>query len=227
MAITRGDGYIASSSSSARCSGSLCRNRTIEAPCPAAYIAPSYIVLWARPSRKIVPSPTSTGITDVWMWVIVGSTSTSGAFRSSVICSSISGYILWIAQEARPRRVRSPLREVLGHRRDDLLVEVEAEVVAAGEVRQPPIADPDPATPLLLDDRVHHRVGVREPREVRDRQRPSIEPAVVLSTTRFAVRRREGSLDRRALPRCFRGARRPCRNGSSHGASPSAPNRPP
>jgi hypothetical protein len=47
--------------------------------------------LWARASRKIVPEAASSGITDRWMWVIVGRTSESSepisAVRRSSICS--------------------------------------------------------------------------------------------------------------------------------------------
>lgn len=93
-------------------------------------------------------------------------------------------------EEARPRWVRTPLGEVLGDRRDDLGLEVEAEVVARREVRQPLIADADPATPLLVDDGVHHRVRGRQARQVGNGRYPAVEPAVVRAPARLAVGRR-------------------------------------
>jgi hypothetical protein len=56
-------------------------------------MAPSYTVLCARPSRKMVPSPTSTGMTDMWMWVMVGRSRVSSEPNRSVSWSSISGYM--------------------------------------------------------------------------------------------------------------------------------------
>jgi hypothetical protein len=43
-------------------------------------------------------------------------------------------------------------------RPDHLTVQVQAEVVAGGEVDQPALADPDPAAVDLLDDRVQQVV---------------------------------------------------------------------
>ena len=94
-----------------------------------------------------------------------------------------------VAQQSRPRGVRAPLRQVLGHRRDDLFVEVEPEVVARGPVGQPAVADPDLASHLFIDDRIHHRVGRGEPGQVGGRRHPPVEPAVVVPPTRLAVRR--------------------------------------
>ena len=48
------------------------------------------IVLCARASRKMVPEAASSGITDMWMWVIVGRTSESSEPSSAVSRSSIS-----------------------------------------------------------------------------------------------------------------------------------------
>ena len=62
------------------------------------------------------------------------------------------------AEQPRPARVRPPLIQIGGDRLDDLAVEVEAEVVAGGEVGQPVVSDADPAAVDLLDDRVHHRM---------------------------------------------------------------------
>ncbi len=123
--------------SSSRCSQSLCRNRTTLAPWPAATIAPSKIVLCARPSRKIVPSPTSTGITDMWMWVMVGRTRVSS--RTEQLGQLLLDLRVQprVAQQPGPGRVRAPPRQVLGHRGDDLLVEVEPQVVAGRPVGEP------------------------------------------------------------------------------------------
>ena len=62
------------------------------------------------------------------------------------------------AEEARPARVRPPALEVLGNRVDDLALQVEAEVVARGEVREPGVADANHAPVDLVDDGVGHRV---------------------------------------------------------------------
>src|SRR4249919_834643 len=61
-------------------------------------------------------------------------------------------------EEARPARVRPPALEVPGDRVDDLALEIEAQVVARGEVREPGVADADHASVDLVDDRVGHRV---------------------------------------------------------------------
>jgi hypothetical protein len=50
--------------------------------------------------------------------------------------------------------VGPPLVQVGRDGLDHLAVQVEAEVVAGGEVDQPALADPDPAAVDLLDDRV-------------------------------------------------------------------------
>jgi hypothetical protein len=64
--------------------------RTTVAPRARALEQPSKIVLWARASRKIVPPPASTGMTDMWMWVIVGNSRLSSHPSSSVSLVSIS-----------------------------------------------------------------------------------------------------------------------------------------
>jgi hypothetical protein len=46
--------------------------------------------LWARASRKIVPEAASSGITDMWMWVMVGRTRESSLPRRAVSFASIS-----------------------------------------------------------------------------------------------------------------------------------------
>ena len=60
----------------------------------------------------------------------------------------------WVAQQPRPARVGAPTRHLGRDRVHDLWLEVEAEVVAGGEVRQPRIADADSAAVDLLDDGV-------------------------------------------------------------------------
>jgi hypothetical protein len=62
------------------------------APWPRAATQPSQIVLWARESTKMVPSEASTGMTEAWMWVRVGSSSESAAPSSSVSRASICRY---------------------------------------------------------------------------------------------------------------------------------------
>jgi hypothetical protein len=81
------------------------------APWPRAATQPSQMVLWARESTKIVPSEASTGITEAWMWVRVGSSSESGAPSSPVSRASICGYraglpsirdqLGWVPQRSR------------------------------------------------------------------------------------------------------------------------------
>ena len=79
----------------------------------------------------------------------------------------------------------SPPGQVLRDRRDDLGIEVEAEVVARGEVEEPPLADADPSTVLLLDHGVEHRVGPLQPSEIGHRLHPALEPAVGLAAERL------------------------------------------
>ena len=80
------------------------------------------------------------------------------------------------AEQARPARVRAPRVEVGRDRVDDLAVEVEAEVVAGGEVGQPVVADADHAAVDLVDDRVHHRVRGLELGEVAAGLEPVLDP---------------------------------------------------
>jgi hypothetical protein len=62
-------------------------------------------------------------------------------------------------------------------RLDHLAVQVEAEVVAGGEVDQPALADPDPAAVDLLDDRVKQMVVGEQVLEVGACRQPAREPA--------------------------------------------------
>ena len=89
------------------------------------------------------------------------------------------------SEQPGPGRVAAPLREVLGDRVEDLLIEVQAQVVARGEVREPVVADPDPASLLLVDDRVEHRVRRLQPREVLHGGHPALQPAVALAAERL------------------------------------------
>ena len=73
-----------------RCSASLWRKRWIVAPCPRATFAPSYMVLCALSSRNITPPPTRTGMTDMWMCVIVGRSSASSEPSNVLVVSSSS-----------------------------------------------------------------------------------------------------------------------------------------
>ncbi len=82
----------------------------------------------------------------------------------------------WAAEHARPARMRSPLLEVLGDDPDDLAVEVEAEVVARGEIGQPLVADPDHPAVDLVDDGVRHRVGSLELGQLTASGKPAIDP---------------------------------------------------
>ena len=80
------------------------------------------------------------------------------------------------AEQARPARVRAPRVEVGRDRVDDLAVEVEAEVVAGGEVGQPVVADADHAAVDLVDDGVHHRMRRLQLGEVAAGLEPVVEP---------------------------------------------------
>ena len=153
----------------------------------------------------------------MWMWVIVGSS-------ERVLAADELGELLLdlgvqarIAEQARPRRVRAPPREVLGHGVDDLLVEVEAQVVARRPVGEPPVADADLAADLLVDDGIHHRMGVLEAREVGDRRHPAVEPSVVVAPAGLAIGRRFGRRDRSGAGR----ARRSNAGGGSRARAPS------
>ena len=93
------------------------------------------------------------------------------------------------SEEPRPGRVRAPSVEVLGHRVDDLPIEVEPQVVARGEVEEPAVADPDPPPVLLVDHRVEHRMGVLQPSQVGDGLHPAIEPSVSFAPERLRTDR--------------------------------------
>src|SRR5262245_4868602 len=80
------------------------------------------------------------------------------------------------AEHPRPAWMRAPLFEVLGDGGDNLAVEVEAEVVAGGEVGQPLVADPDHAAVDLVDDGVGHGVRPLELGQLAAGGKPTIDP---------------------------------------------------
>jgi hypothetical protein len=60
---------------------------------------------------------------------------------------------------------------------DHLAVQVQAQVVARGEVDQPALADPDAAAIDLLDDRVQQMVVGEQVLQVGARRQPARKPA--------------------------------------------------
>src|SRR6478736_9171484 len=60
---------------------------------------------------------------------------------------------------------------------DDLPVEIEAKVVAGGEVGEPLVADPDHPAVDFLDDSVRHRVRALELGEVAAGSEPPVNPS--------------------------------------------------
>src|SRR6266516_1983397 len=73
--------------------------------------------------------------------------------------------------------MRAPAIESRLHRVDDLPVEIEAEVVARGEVGEPLVADADHPAVDFLDDRVRHRVRALELGEVAAGSKPPVNPS--------------------------------------------------
>ena len=114
---------------------------------------------------------------------MVGSARVSSASSSSDRSASICSYRIGLPEEARPARVRSPRLHVLVDRAHDLGVEVEAQVVAGGEIREPRVSDADVAAVDLVDDRVQHRVRRLEARKVGAGVEPALEPIVAFATT--------------------------------------------
>ena len=96
------------------------------------------------------------------------------------------------AEQARPARVRPPGVEVGRDGVDDLAVEVEAEVVAGGEVGQPVVADADHAAVDLVDDGVHHRMRRGERRQVGDGGEPVLEPGLAAGRAGLGARGGDG-----------------------------------
>ena len=123
-----------------------------------------------------MPDAASSGITDMWMCVMVGRTS-----ESSLPSSSVSRVLDLLvddraAEQPRPARMGAPRIEVRGNRLDDLAIEIEAEVVARSKIGEPLVADPDHATVDLIDDRVHHRMRRLERLEVPAGIQPVLDP---------------------------------------------------
>jgi hypothetical protein len=83
------------------------------------------------------------------------------------------------AEQARPARMRPPPRKVFGDDADDLRVEVEAEVVARGEVGEPAVVDADPAAVDRLDHRVRHRVRALQLGQLAAGREPAVDPGQV------------------------------------------------
>src|SRR5450755_4731050 len=73
----------------------------------------------------------------------------------------------------------APSGEVLWHGGDDLLVQIQAEVIAGRIVRKPLITDPDVAPVDLVDDRVNHPMRVLQASQVGCRAHPPFEPRVL------------------------------------------------
>jgi hypothetical protein len=138
------------------------RNRCTVAPRARAITAASWMVWWARVSTSSVPSPARAGRTPLWMWVRVGRqrASSSPAARRARPRPARTGPG-W--RSAGPAGMAAPAGQVLGDAGQDLGVEVEAEVVAGGEVGQPLAADPDHAPVDLVQHRVGHGVLGDEP----------------------------------------------------------------
>src|SRR6478752_2745641 len=72
--------------------------------------------------------------------------------------------------------MRPPAIESRLHRVNDLSVEIEAEVVARGEVGEPLVADADHPAVDFLDDRIRHRVRALELSEVAAGSEPPVDP---------------------------------------------------
>ena len=125
-------------------------------------------------------------------------------------------------EQARPARVRAPRLEVCGNGVEDLAIEVEAEVVARGEVGEPVVADADHPAVDLFDDGVRHRVRALELREVRVGIEPAANPVIARATPRFSrACRRHDSRYRPEIP-CPLAIERGSRNGCPKGV-PGSP----
>src|SRR5215211_8096018 len=124
----------------------------------------------------MVPSEASTGMTEAWMWVRVGSSSESPQPSSSVSRASIWAYRAGLPS-IRDQLGWSPSgpegRDALDH----LAVQVQAQVVAGGEVDQPALADPDAAAVDLLDDRVQQVMVGEQLLQVVACRQPARKPA--------------------------------------------------
>jgi hypothetical protein len=97
------------------------------------------------------------------MWVRVGRQRASSTPSSSTSSASTCSYRAGLAIPRAQLGMAAPAGQVLGDAGQDLGVEVEAEVVAGGEVGQPLAADPDHAPVDLVQHRVGHGVLGDEP----------------------------------------------------------------
>jgi hypothetical protein len=77
-----------------------------------------------------------------------------------------------------PAGMGPPAGQVGGHLGDHLEVEVEAEVVAGGEIDQPVVVDLDPPAVDLLHNGVAHGVLHHEPGDLGHLRRNGVRPAV-------------------------------------------------
>src|SRR5207302_2217070 len=84
----------------------------------------------------------------------------------------------WAAQHPRPTGMGSPRPEERGDALDHVWIEVQPQVVARREVRQPVVPDADPAPVHLIDDGVEHRVRRLETAEPVGGSEPLRQPAV-------------------------------------------------
>jgi hypothetical protein len=139
------------------------RNRCTVAPRARAITAASWMVWWARVSTSSVPSPARACRTPLSMWVRVGRQRASSTPSSSTSSASTCSYRAGLAIPRAQLGMAAPAGQVLGDAGQDLGVEVEAEVVAGGEVGQPLAADPDHAPVDLVQHRVGHGVLGDEP----------------------------------------------------------------
>ena len=98
------------------------------------------------------------------------------------------------AEHARPARVRPPLLERRRNRRDDLGLEIEAEVVARREVGEPAITHADHAPVDLVHDRIHHGVRRAQIGKTLDGLELAIEPTDARSLHAAVFGRFHGSL---------------------------------
>ena len=72
--------------------------------------------------------------------------------------------------------MRPPLVQIRRDGFDDLALQIETQVVAGGEVREPLVAHADHATVDLLDHRIAHGMRASELVEVMKRRQPLVDP---------------------------------------------------
>ena len=81
------------------------------------------------------------------------------------------------SQQTRPARMRPPMVQVRGDRIDDAPVQIQPEVIAGREVRQPMLADPDHAPVDLVDHGVRHWIRARQLGQIPTGVKPAVDPA--------------------------------------------------